>query len=128
MSIHAVTVLKEKRRLHRYENIPPLVEKRPHLVVDQEHPLPVILPVKSQDLFGLVPFTNLTPPSSTSRKHGTEVPRHAHVTSGGITRPGLDYHDDLCEPVIEIVGGDDAGVSNLSFEDIGPEESNWTVN
>jgi hypothetical protein len=39
----------------------------------------------------------------------------------------LDYHDDLCDPVIDVVG-EEAGVSNLSFEDIGPEESSWSVN
>jgi hypothetical protein len=83
--------------------------------------------LKSQDLFGLIPFTTLTSPSTSGRKIGAEVIRHTHVTAGGIARPGLDYHDDLCDPVIDVVG-EEAGVSNLSFEDIGPEESIWSVN
>ncbi len=49
------------------------------------------------------------------------------MVAGGISRSGLDYHDDICDPVIDIAG-DDAGVNNLSFEDIGPEETNWNVN
>lgn len=124
--VHSATALKEKRRLHRYENVPPLVEKRPHVAVGLDHPVPH-LPLKSQDLFGLVPFTTLTSPSISGKKSGTEVIRHTHGTVGEIVRPCLDYHDDLCEPVID-VAGDDAGVSNLSFEGIGPEESNWNVN
>ncbi|EFX70419.1 hypothetical protein DAPPUDRAFT_328332 [Daphnia pulex] len=124
--LHTATALKEKRRLHRYENVPPLTDKRPHIVTDQENPLP-LLPLKSQDLFGLIPFTTITSPSISGRKLGAEVIRHTHVTAGGIARPGLDYHDDLCDPVIDVVG-EEAGVSNLSFEDIGPEESSWNVN
>lgn len=126
ITVHSVTALKEKRRLHRYENVPPLVDKRPHVAADLDHPVP-ILPLKSQDLFGLVPFTTLTPPSISGRKSGAEVIRHSHLAAGEIVRPCLDYHDDLCEPVIDVVG-DDAGVSNLSFEDIGHEESSWNVN
>ena len=113
--------------MHRYENVPPLADKRPHLITDQDHPLHL----KSQDLFGLVPFTALTPPSNISgRKLGAEVSaiRHNPLPAGGISRSGLDYHgDDLCDPVIDIAG-DEAGVNNLSFEDIGPEETNWNVN
>lgn len=124
---HTATALKEKRRLHRYENVPPLADKRPHLVGEhQDHPLSP-LHLKSQDLFGLVPFTTLAPPSVSGRKLGNEVIRPSHVVAGGISRSGLDYHDDLCDPVIDIAG-DDAGVNNLSFEDIGPEETNWNVN
>lgn len=52
-----VSAMKEKRRIHRYENVPPLTEKRD--VNNIETALPP--PVKSQDLFGLVPFTNLAP-------------------------------------------------------------------
>lgn len=43
-------------------------------------------------------------------------------------RAGLDYPDDLCDPSISVITGDDAGVSNLSFEDIGPEETSWNAN
>lgn len=120
VSAHAITALKEKRRLHRYENVPPMADKRPHLVLPQDQ----TLPVKSQDIFGLVPFAAITRPSSSGRKLGPEAIRH--VQGGGLQRVGLDFHDDLCEPVIAT--GDDAGVSNLSFEDIGSDETNWNIN
>lgn len=123
-ALATATALKEKRRLHRYENVPPLADKRPHLVADA-------LPATSgqlkgsQDLFGLVPFAALTSPSAGAKK--LDVVRHTRVV-GGLARAGHDYDDDLCDPVMDSVAGDDAGVSNLSFEDIGPEETAWGVN
>lgn len=125
LSTHTTAALKEKRHLHRYENVPPLADKRPHIMADQDKLPP--RPPKSQDLFGLVPFTVLTSPPSTVRKFGTEVIRPSHVASGAIVRAGMDYRDDSCDSVTDIVG-DEAGVSNLSFEDIGPEEASWNVN
>lgn len=103
-----------------------MADKRPHLALQQDQPLAV----KSQDIFGLVPFAAITtrPSSSGGRKLGPEVVRLSHVPVGGLQRVGHDFHDDLCEPVIDPVAGDDAGVSNLSFEDIGSDDANWNIN
>lgn len=95
-----------KRRLHRYENVPPLeIVKNEAVQRSEANP-----DVDSQDLFGLVPFGSLTP--ATGRKASADKARRAR------------HEDD--EPVVE-PKVDDAGVNNLSFEDIGAEETEWKV-
>ena len=58
--------MREKRRVHRYENVPPLqlsenVVQRDLILDRNATTSPQVVAAKSQDLFGLVPFTALTP-------------------------------------------------------------------
>ena len=57
--------MREKRRVHRYENVPPLqlesVVQRDLILERSATTTPPAVVAKSQDLFGLVPFTALTP-------------------------------------------------------------------
>lgn len=55
-------------------------------------------------------------------KHSAEVVRLPALRNRGLQ----DCDDDLCDPVIDSCV-DDVGVSNLSFEDIGPEEAHWNI-
>lgn len=56
-------------------------------------------------------------------KHSVEVVRLPALRNRGLQ--DCD-DDDLCDPVIDSCV-DDVGVSNLSFEDIGPEETPWNM-
>ena len=152
--------MREKRRVHRYENVPPLqlesVVQRDLILERSATTTPPAVVAKSQDLFGLVPFTALTPrwsPEAESSgtylmriiiffffgqccsianwffsgqprnvKHSAEVVRLPAIRNRGLQ----DCDDDLCDPVIDS-SVDDVGVSNLSFEDIGPEEAQWNM-
>lgn len=55
-------------------------------------------------------------------KHSAEVVRLPPLRNRAVQ----DCDDDLCDPVIDSCV-DDVGVSNLSFEDIGPEEAPWNI-
>lgn len=60
-----VLAMREKRRVHRYENVPPLqletVVQRDLILERSATTTPPAVVAKSQDLFGLIPFTALTP-------------------------------------------------------------------
>lgn len=63
--IISMLAMREKHRVHRYENVPPLqletVVQRDLILERSATTTPPAVVAKSQDLFGLVPFTALTP-------------------------------------------------------------------